>query len=155
MIYARRNALIIAILGAVLWHGTVVWAAETSEIDAVEVMDPSHAEIKEVARVAAHATLALGQDDVAVVSLLGSALVITGEKQGSTNLVLLDQSGRAVLRAAIEVASGKPVNVRLYNGTTQDQSYECSASSCAPASPVTAKSASGEGAASFHGPVRE
>jgi len=128
-----RITFVVAFVAIVPWQGTI-WAAEKGKVERVPV-EPNFVEIKKIPQVPA--TFALGQPEIADVTLAGKTLVITGKKPGTTNVILLDENGDEVFRTTIEVGVGRLVNVRLYDGTIRDRSYLCSSSSCAAAPAAT------------------
>jgi hypothetical protein len=84
--------------------------------------------------------VAVGNPAVADVSLGPErTLVITGKAPGSTNVVLLDDAGNAVLSVQIIVGTGREVSVRIYDGSDKSttERYLCSRTTCVPSQVVT------------------
>lgn len=54
-------------------------------------------------------------------------LIVTGKTFGATNLIVLDQAGRAIFDADIEVTGGEPGRVTLHRGRSRE-SYHCAPS---------------------------
>ena len=77
------------------------------------------------------ATVIVGNDGVVGATLGGGGtIILTGKMLGTTNLIVLDESGRALLSSDLHVVpvDNRPkTTVRISRGTATARSYECGA----------------------------
>jgi hypothetical protein len=102
-------------------------------------------------------TVIIGDDGVAEITLGGGGtIIVTGRSIGTTNLIILDEAGRELLDAALNVVSQdrRPTtNITVVKGFAKSQGYVCmGAAACVPVkkgSPPTLAAVEGDdGAAS-------
>jgi hypothetical protein len=83
-------------------------------------------------------TVIIGDDGVAEITLGGGGtIIVTGRSIGTTNLIILDEAGRELLDAALNVVSQdrRPTtNITVVKGFSKSQGYVCvGAAACVPA----------------------
>jgi len=112
---------------------------------------------KVIGPVAEMSTVIIGNDGVADVTIGGGGtIILTGRSIGTTNMIILDETGGELLDSALHVVSQdrRPTtNIQVVKGVSGTQGYVCAAAAaCIPVkspSPTTVAAAdSGDGAAS-------
>jgi hypothetical protein len=106
------------------------------------------------------ATVIIGNTGIADATLGGGGtLILTGKMLGSTNLIVLDESGRKLLSSDLNVVplDNRPTTmVRIVKGMAAAQSYECGAGmGCSLASGAVASVAPGQNEVEADAPGQE
>lgn len=106
------------------------------------------------------ATVIIGNTGVADATLGGGGtIILTGKVLGSTNLIVLDESGRELLSSDLNVVplDNRPTTtLRISRGVSTAQSYVCGASAgCTPANGAMAYNASNGEEPVDGAPIRE
>lgn len=87
-------------------------------------------------------TIIIGNPSIVDATLNGDqAMVLTGQRAGETNLIILGQDNTEMVRAAVRVGTAPPQKVEVRNGV-QIQSYSCSPA-CRPDASTTTTSYTG------------
>lgn len=106
------------------------------------------------------ATVIIGNTGVADATLGGGGtIILTGKMLGTTNLIVLDESGRELLSSDLNVVplDNRPTTtVRIFGGIDTARTYECGAGmGCSLASGVVASVAPAEDEVEDDGPSQE
>jgi Flp pilus assembly secretin CpaC len=106
------------------------------------------------------ATVIIGNDGVAGATLGGGGtIILTGKMLGTTNLIVLDESGQELLSSDLNVVplDNRPTTrVRVSRGIATARTYECGASTgCTLASGAVASAASSQDEVEDDAPSQE